>query len=247
MIRSRLGLKALGMCALVLGLMAVWAGAAQAEETGGSWTYIPAGGGTLQTFSGTLHEPSINGALEETATLHSEVLEGTKVLYHCTAVSVVGGKLQLGGDVAGTLVFSGCTTLLNGVISAPCKPKAGGTEEGVIKTVAILALMLLHKLAEGGVKDKILIAHPASGTNFAFVESSATCAIGQKVAVGGLFAIQDAAPSTHAVNHLIKEFLPLTDLYLISKTAEHKAEILGSAIAFLTSPHLNYQWAGLWN
>jgi len=248
MIRSRLGLKALGMCALVLGLMAVWAGGAQAEETGGKWTYEPAGGGALKTFEGALHEPTLNGALEGgIATLHAKVLGGKELLYHCTGVSVVGGRLQLEGHVKGVLVFTGCTTLIDGVLSNNCKPKAGGTEEGVIKTTTILALMLLHKLTEGGVKDKILIAHPLVGTTFAFVESTEACAIGQKVPIGGLFAIQDTEPTTHLVNHLIKEFLPLTDLFVISKTAEHKAHILGSAIAFLEGAHLNYKWAGLWN
>src|ERR1044071_4646740 len=234
MIRSRLGLKTLGMCALVLGLMAVWVGAAQAEETGGSWTYEI--GGLLKTFEGALHEPSVNGALEAgtEAVLHAKVLGGTEILYECTAVSIVGGRLQLGGDIKGSLVFSGCRTLLNGVLSNNCKPKAGGTEEGVIKTVPILALMLLHKLIEGGVKDRILIAHPQEGTNFAFIESTAACAIGLKVAIGGLLAFQDPAPTTDLVNHLIKEFLPLNDLYVISKTPEHKAHCLSSAILFLS-------------
>ena len=246
MIRSKLGLKALGMCALVLGMMAVWAGAAQAEETGGSWNYINALG-QLKTFEGALHEPSIGGEIENPpATLHSKVLGGTELLYHCTGVTVVGGKLQLGGDVKGSLVFTGCTTLINGVTSANCKPKAEGKEEGVIKTVPILALMLLHKLSEV-LKDKILLAHPVEGTNFAFVESSAACSIGIKVAIGGLFAIQDTEPTTHLEKHLIKEFEPLTDLYVISKTPEHKANILGSAKAFLTGEHTGLKFAGLWN
>src|ERR1044071_3367913 len=190
MIRSRLGLKTLGMCALVLGLMAVWVGAAQAEETGGSWTYEI--GGLLKTFEGALHEPSVNGALEAgtEAVLHAKVLGGTEILYECTAVSIVGGRLQLGVHIRGSLVFSGCRTLLNGVTSNNCKPKAGGTEEGVIKTVPILVLMLLHKLTEG-VKDKVLIAHPVEGTNFAFVESTAACSLGIKAPIGGLLAFKD--------------------------------------------------------
>jgi hypothetical protein len=234
------------MCVLILGLMTAWAGTAQAEETGGKWTYET--GGVLKTFEGVLHEPSVGGALEPgtEAVLHAKVLGGTELLYDCTALSVVGGKLQLGGHIRGSLVFSGCRTLLNGVTSNNCKPKAGGTEEGVIKTVPILVLMLLHKLTEG-VKDKVLIAHPVEGTNFAFVESTAACSLGIKVPIGGLLAFQDPAPTEHLVNHLIKEFLPLNDLYVISKTAEHKAHCLSSAILFLTGEHLNYKWAGLWN
>jgi hypothetical protein len=248
MARSRLGLKALGMCALVLGMMAVWAGTASAENTGGSWTYET--GGVLKTFEGALAEPSIDGTLEETATLHAKVLGGTELLYHCEEVKVVGGKLKANGVVLGKLVFHKCKTLLNGVTSAPCAPNAGGTHPGLIETNLIEAQMLLHKLASG-VVDKILVASPENAAgelivDFTFVESEAGCSIGQKVLIGGKFAIQDAAPTTHSVNHLIKEFAPLTDLFVISKTAEHKASILGSANAFLTGAHVGFKWAGLW-
>jgi hypothetical protein len=37
--KSRLGLKLLGLCALVVGLTAFGASAAQAEESGGKWLY----------------------------------------------------------------------------------------------------------------------------------------------------------------------------------------------------------------
>jgi hypothetical protein len=245
MIRSRLGLKALGMCALVLGLMAVWAGAAQAENTGGSWTYELAG--ALKTFEGVLAEPSIGGELEPgEAVLHAEVLGGTKLLYDCAELKVVEGKLKANGVVLGRLVFHSCKTLLNGATSANCAPNAKGIHPGLIETNLIKGQMLLHKLASGAV-DKIVVAEPDEvGGSFAFVESSAACSIGLKVLIGGKFAIQDQQPSTHLEVHLINEFLPLTDLFVISKTAEHKAEILGSAKAFLTGAHATYKWAGLW-
>jgi hypothetical protein len=84
MIRSRLGLKALGMCALVFGLMGVWASVAQASETGGKWTYIN-GSGQLKTIEEAGIEPEIGAKVDVTVVLHSEALEGTEVLVQCLA------------------------------------------------------------------------------------------------------------------------------------------------------------------
>ena len=245
MIRSKLGLKALGMCALVLGLMAVWAGAAQAEETGGKWTYKTATG-ELKTFEGALAEPEITGEVDVTGVLHSEALEGTKVLYECKAfTAAAGSKLKANGVALGKLIFSECKTFLNGVESIPCKPK-----EGKVTTNLIKGQMLLHKLA-GGTIDKILIAEgeteAGGAANFAVIESTATCALGIKVPVGGKFAIEPTNPTTHEVKHLIKEFPALTHLWILSDTAEHKSNILGSGWAFLTGVHKGLEFAGLWN
>jgi hypothetical protein len=257
MIRSRLGLKALGMCALVIGLMAVWAGSAQAELTGGKWTYEPSAG-VVKTFEGTLAEPEVSGKLEKetTAVLHTKVLGGTSLLYECKAVSVIGGKLKAelnkekvlvsNGEVLGELTFTGCEAFLGGALSKNCNP-VGET----IKTKKIKAFMLLHKLPENAKKeiitDKILVAEPEEGTTFATVESTELCSIGSKVPIGGKFAIQDPAPTTQSVNHLISEFPALTHLFVISDTVEHAANILGSAEAFLLAPHLGLKWAGVWN
>src|SRR4051794_4949528 len=110
MIRSKLGLKALGMCALVLGLMAVWAGAAQAEEPGGTWNYINPSGGALKTFEGALAEPTVGGKIETgtVGILHAKVLGGTSLLYECKAFTVTSCNLKPEGVVLGKLTFTGC-------------------------------------------------------------------------------------------------------------------------------------------
>src|SRR6478735_5829759 len=140
MIRSRLGLKALGMCALVLGPMAVWAGAAQAEEGGGAWTYINTKG-ELKTFEGALAEPEFGVKVDVPPVLHAKALEGTEVLYNCNKFSAAAGsKLKANGVALGKLIFAECTTKLNGVLSEACKPK-----EGKITTNLIKEMFLLHK------------------------------------------------------------------------------------------------------
>jgi hypothetical protein len=224
--------------------MAVWAGAAQAEETGGKWTYINASG-ELKTFEGALAEPEVGGKIDVTFVLHSEALGGTKILYECKAFSAAAGsKLKPNGVILGKLIFSECDTFLNGVLSKPCVPK-----DGKITTNLIKAQMLLHKLA-GGTIDKILIAEgeteTGTATHLALIDSTATCALGIKVLVGGKLALEPSNPTTHEVEHLFKEFPALTHLWLFSDTAEHKASLLGSGWLFLTGVHAGLKWAGLW-
>jgi hypothetical protein len=247
MICSRLRFKALGACALAFSMMAAWAGTAQAEETGGKWTYLTKAS-ELKTFEGALAEPEIGGKIETgtVLVLHSEALGGTKILYECKALAAVGAKLKSNGVALGKLRFTECDTFLNGVLSLPCVPLSQTIETNLIE-----AQMLLHKLA-GGTVDKILIAQPETAegqlnTTFALIHSSASCALGLNVPVGGKFAIELSNPTTHEVEHLVKEFSPLTHLWIISDTAEHKANILGSGLAFLAGAHAGLKWAGLWN
>jgi len=231
--------------------MAVWAGAAQAESTGGSWTYLNAAG-ELKTFEGALSEPEIGVEIDVALVMHSEALEGTKILYECKKISAAAGsKLKPNGILLGKLIYAECKAFLNGVESKPCEPK-----EGKITTNLLKGQMLLHKLASDGVKDKILIAEGETEAgvltqHFAFIESSASCSLGIKVLVGGTFAIQpgtQAEATEHLEKHLIKEFAPLTALWILSNTAEHKATILGSAWAFLKGTgHVGLKFAGLWN
>jgi hypothetical protein len=224
--------------------MAVWAGAAQAENTGGSWTYINASG-ELKTFEGALAEPEIGTEIDVALVMHAEALEGTKVLYECKKISAAAGsKLKANGVLLGKLIFSECKTFLNGVESKPCEPK-----EGKITTNLLKAQMLLHKLA-GGTIDKILIAEGETevggAANFATIQSTAACALGINVPVGGKIALEPSNPTTHEVKHLMKGFSPLSSLWIISNTAEHQTSFLGSEWAFLTGAHSGLKWAGLW-
>ena len=237
---------ALTLLVLVLGLMSGWANLAHAESTGGSWTYQNIGE-MLHTFEGALSEPAIEAELEigVTAILDAKVL-GVLLEYRCKQLTVNQAKLKPGGEILGKLILHKCDTFLAGALSKTCIPNAGGTHPELIETGSIKAVMLLHKLPNGTV-DKILIAEPDEANNdFAFVESTSACSIGLKVLIGGKFAIQDPAPTTHKVWHLFNEFSPLTHLFVLSDTPEHAAKIAGSAEAFLAGDHLSYLWAGLW-
>jgi hypothetical protein len=172
--------------------------------------------------------------------LHSKIA-GITVLFECTTLSAVNAKLKASGGIGtgAKIKFSGCITKLNGATSNACKPKAGGTEEGVINTQAGHGLIVLHELA-GGVKDDLVSITPDSGETFAFIEMGAECAIGTKVAVIGKATLKDC--KLVVANECTEEFLttkvehfvtvgPLTELWVISKTPEHVSTILGDAEA----------------
>jgi len=248
MIRSRFAL--LGLCAAVFGVMAFGASAAQATE-GAHWGILNSTG-TVKTDAGSL--PAIIELEAETTAppiLHSKIA-GIAVLFECTTATTVNAKLigngSIGesvGNVKGSKIkFSGCITKLNGATSAPCKPNAGGTQSGVIITQPGHGLAVLHTL-EGGTKDELTQILPDTGETFAFIETSEECAIGAKVAVIGKAFLKDCKNEflKHLVKHLV-EIGPLTELWTISKTAEHVATILGSSFAFLGGAHVGLAWGG---
>jgi hypothetical protein len=217
--------------------MAVWAGSAQAEGSGGKWTYLNKAG-ELKTFEGALAEPGFGGEIEAgtVSVLHSKVLGGTSLLYECKGFTVTEGKLKSGGIALGSFKFTECETFLAGLLSKNCNP-IGGT----VTTNKIKAVMLLHGT------EKILSAEPDVGTTFATVHSTEACSIGEEVPIGGKTAFQVLEPTTHQVIHLLSVFEPLMHLYIISDTLEHSAQLLRSMKFFLTGEHQGYKWAGLWN
>jgi hypothetical protein len=239
MTRSRLGL--LGLCVVVLGTMAFSAGSAQAEF-GAQWLFAekaPNSGlvAFLEAFVGLESETVI--------VLHTKIA-GINVLFECKSLAAVNMKLKASGSIGegAKIKFSECITKLNGATSAPCVPKAGGTETGVINTNALHALMRLHELA-GGVRDDIILVLPDSGETIAMMEFSAECAIGTKVPLIGTFTLKDCENLilTHLVKHLL-EFGPLDGLWVISKTAEHVTTVLGSWWARLVGAHEGLKWSG---
>lgn len=238
MIRTRLGL--LGLCAMLLGLMAFSASAAHAEENA-HWWIVEKEGAALKEL-----EAEVNLEIDSThLTLHT-IIAGVKVLFLCLGISAVKIKLQAKGVVGsgGKVKFSTCTTELNGAVSSACEP-VNGTEKGVILTNAGHGLIVLHKLEPSGVKDDIVELLPDTGTTLATVVMGAECSIGTKVPIIGKLTLKDCQGLflKHLVKHLIEEG-PLTELWAISKTEEHKASILGSAWVFLIGVHEKMLFSG---
>jgi hypothetical protein len=223
---------------MVFGLMAFSASAAQAE-TGAKWLILDVDGTHLSNL-----EASVGLEVDTDGVLHSEISK-TKVLFECKTIAAENAVLKTNGSIGegAKLKFTGCITKLNGVTSGACVPKAGGTETGVIKTQPGHGLLVLHELA-GGVKDDLVKILPDTGETFAFIEMP-ECSIGTKVPVIGKATLKDCQDLAleHLVKHLV-ETGPLTELWTISKTAEHVATILGSAWAFLTGTHEGLKFSG---
>jgi hypothetical protein len=235
--------------------MALTAGAAQAEESGGKWTFLNASNELKELPN----NQTIGGEIEKGT--HGTLLThigGNAVEFLCSSFTVNEGLLITGGTALGQLTFHGCTTKINGTTQAKCEPNAEGVHPGLIKTLKLKGTLLLHKLLSNGVKDKVFIVEPDTGSNaFAHIELGELCSLGENVLVGGpaattnsKFAIVDCekeAGSTHLEKHLITEFKPLTHLWVISDVPEHAATIDGSAFVFLTGANANRPWAALWN
>jgi hypothetical protein len=240
--RTKLGL--LGLCAVALGLLA-FSAAAQAT-TGSKWLILN-GKGELKEGS-TLHA-ALQFKKDTTMVMHTEILK-IKVLFLCTEIKAVNALLQKDGTVAkefnaegkpvgSKVLFSGCTTDLNGAASPECTPSDPEDGKGFVVTKLGHALATLH---EG--KD-IVIVLPDSGTTFGTIVLPAGCPIGTSIPVIGQLALQDCEnlALTHLVEHLFEGFDPLTKLFSISETAEHATTILGSAWAFLTGEHVGLKFS----
>jgi len=225
--------------------MAIGAGIAQAENSGGSWTYINSAG-ELKILP---NEQPINYNLDSATSTLLTKIAGVKVEFICTGIAATEAKLLTGGTALGSLKFSGCSTKLNGATSVPCKPNAEGKESGVIKTLKMVLTLLLHKLPNGSL-DKIMIAEGDVGSGpLIHVETSEECSIGETVLFGGKVALIDCRleGEVHLLEHLIKEFEPLTHLWAISDTAEHAAHLDGSWFIHLIGTNAFKEWAALWN
>lgn len=235
MIRSKLGLKALTLSALVVGVMAIGASAAQAN---GDWTYINPSGGALKTFDSSL-VPTIQISTDVAGVLHFETKGGTKVLFLCpTAKLTENVKLLEGGKTSnGKVRFEGCTTDLNGSASKPCEPH-NGTEKGVIVTKEGLGLIVLHN------SEPAILIEPVTGTLLATIETGEECSIGASVNVNGHVILKDcfnsgAGALEHKVTHLGEPAGLTGELTALGQPAT----LLGSVFAFLTGAHENFKWA----
>jgi hypothetical protein len=222
---------------MVFGLMA-FSASAQASA-GAKWLVLESAGVLWSEAKVNEGKASVLLEAETTGVLHSKIA-GVAVLFECKQLAAVSAFLLANGSVGkspgnvnGSKVkFSECITKLNGVTSAACEPFEGATK-GVITTNAGHALLVLHELA-GGVKDDLVSILPDVGETFATIHMGEECSIGENVPVIGKATLKDCQNMalTHLAKHLT-EIGPLTELWTISKTAEHVATILGSGWASL--------------
>jgi hypothetical protein len=257
MTRSRSGL--LGVCAVLLGLMVASAPTARAES-GAQWLLAKTGAGGKQE-SVTFLPAEVSLSADTTGVLHAKVF-GVAVLIECptaTAVNVnllqngsVGKESNKKGEPIGAKIkFSSCKTRLNGGLATECEPNFGN-----IETTAGHGLIVLHELVSGirhplvqFLPDNIINGkgEEVKSETLATIEMGSGCPIGSKLTVIGKVIIQNfiaSGLSSLAYSHLLEVSSLLAEAWVVSKTPEHIASLLGSALSSLPGAHLNYLFAG---
>lgn len=238
MTRSRAGL--LGLCAVILGLMAI--GINAHGESGAQWLLLDKDGTALDPAT---LPAGIQWEIEkEDVSLLATILKSSfKVL--CTASQLTGagliaeGKLKIGFKAK----FTGCQTFLNGspTPNGNCVPHSSGAAAGTVETNPLKGLIVLHTG-----KVKLVLVEPEMGETIATLLMSELCPLGEKISVNGKLYLKDSENmlEAHEVAHLIEQG-PLTDLWVQNKTAEHAVTLDGSAEVSLTGLHLGRSWGGM--
>ena len=234
MIRSRLGLKVLGLCAVLVGMFA-FTGAAQAS-TGALWKIAgsQAKGGEV-----------VEATSEAAGGILLTELGGKNIDIKCLKLELVGAKLvEPNGKITGKILFHECDFLtLVGTVATlqkVCEPFVG-TNKGLIETNTINGLIVLHT-PTGGKAEGVLEAK--GEPDFATINLGPECSVGEKLLVEGVFFLKDCEGkfSTENKTHLVEELKALTKLTLNGGTKT--ATIDGSALATLATGSL---WAGIPN
>jgi hypothetical protein len=166
-------------------------------------------------------------------------IAGVKVEKVCTGAELTGAKLETEGRFSSgaKVVFTGCIFKINGVESPACKPHSPGQKPGVIVTNEAKGLLVLDA------KEVDLGIEPVSGETLVTVELGEECAVGEKVPLIGTLMLALSQPGTEEVTHLVVESV-LSELWLISKTEEHRVILDGSAILALSGEHAGLKWSG---
>jgi hypothetical protein len=250
MLRSRLALRAFGLCTLVLGLTAFAAGTAQAE-TGATWRV---NGAAIPGAGDLLPQLVVKEVENKSASISFTTAGGTSVLFLCTATEFdTGGVLISNGGVStGNVSFKGCVTLLNEVASPKCTPHSPGKPAGEILSLQGRGLIALDKLPSGELTElvKVLPINAKGEVTklFGNLEMGESCAIGELVnvettelgeGVWGKDIGGNAGFLTESVTHLMVE--ALKKLLVLGRPAI----VIGSTVVELSGAHKGLKWSGV--
>lgn len=247
MTRSRFVLEGLVLSGLLIGL-AMFVGGTAHAETGAKWLVNGKDVGDL------LPGLTVKEIENKTGVISWSTKGGTKVQFLCTSTNFdTGGVLAAnGGSTAGNVAFSGCVTLLNGVISSACKPSSPGKPLGEILSLLGKGLIVLDKLASGELTELIRVV-PINAAGevvqlFGKLQLGEECSIGEQVnvettALGEGVWAKDVNGNTgfltEQVTHLIVEALKKL------RVLGQPAEVLGSTIVELAGAHAGMKWSGV--
>lgn len=248
MIRSRVGLKTLGLCAMLIGMLA-FASVAQAEP-GAFW--LVNGAKISESLLPTVQ------AEKDTALSLLTTLGGKEIHIRCANIKFIGMHLvEPLGKMLGKIDLSGCKffrliTVFEEVEQKSCEPIAEGVK-GLIVSNNITSLIKLHE-ASAGVRESVLEAVPTEGTLFASMILGEECAFGETLKIGqgkdgsgktlpSAFFLKDCQGKalTDLVKHLVEELPALTRMYINGGATP--VRLNGSAWMFLDGAHKGLTFA----
>jgi len=238
MIRSRVG--KLGLCAIVLGVMAVSASSAQAL----SWLILNA----TQTTATELKAALVMETDSTDLTLSTKEV-GIRFVVTCTNTEAIGINLEVGGKLTegGKIKFTGCeayeTAPLTGALS--CHIHSAGQPAGTVLTAEGKGELVLHEI-KAGEKEVLVKIEPKTGTTLASFLTE-KCVVPETNPVNGKLFLRDCekAATVHQNRHLIEQG-PLTSLFVGADTAEHlETSLSGSVWWRLGAAHLGLHFGAM--
>ncbi len=233
MTRSKLGL--LGLCAVVISVIAISTSVAQASQP----TWIALAGQNLE-LTGENDSADLSLLTE---------LAGIKVTVTCTGVTLKGISLEEEGTLTegGKVALTGCSLysgpgVLDGVTE--CTVKSSGAPVGTVETGELKGELVLHELAGGG-KEVLAKIEPKTAEGILVTFRLEECALPENNLVRGVLYLKDGLgqATTHAVKHLVEQG-PLTLLYVGAHSAKQLevTKIDGSVWVSLTGADQGLHW-----
>lgn len=236
MMRSKRGLKALGLCGLVLGVVVLGTSGVQAEK-GANWKVS----GSNVTTELSPEVMIVKIATADMVLLFKVGLSKVELL--CEGAKFVGAKLEAEGKVGGEAGggnkthFGGCKTKINGTVSSKCEPHSPGAANGLLESAALKGLLMLS----GG--EAIVLFEPVSGNTFLNVEfGKGECAIASGCTITGKNSVKDSDGELEVekVAHTVEQG-PIAELF----AGANPATVDGAGVLELVGAHESMQWSGV--
>jgi hypothetical protein len=241
--RTKLGL--LGLCAIVVGMMSMSAGAAQGATL--SWLIL----NSAKTTATELKAELVGETDSSTLQLHGKVANGLAVTVQCTVFTLKGVNLETGGKLTegGKVVFTGCKAFEDKAATkeyTKCTVKSAGATAGTVETNEGKGELVL---LGGQVLTKV---EPKAGPTGNFVTlkfEGVECTLTELNQVHGTLYLKDCEgfATTHKEVHLVEPEPTNTALYLGGHSTKQleDTKLLGSGWIKLGGAHVNLFWSAM--
>jgi len=160
--------------------------------------------------------------------------------FRCSNLELINFVLLPEGSGSGKVRFTGCKFFVKGMEISACAPELEG-KVGVIETLKLKALIVLHKL-ESGSTDPLVRIEPSEGELLAHIGKSKECSASSG-SFGGVVYLKDSAGklTVEQLTHLVEPG-PLTNVFFDVKGSS-AATLDGSALLGLIAEHQGRQWS----